>query len=429
MSELLPLPNVSYFLDQATAHTTWLHEIVDIRSDGAVVVYARMVVGPQPAAWRDSEVWTYRDYVFAARALTTRAVREWFAECDAGRWSDVSGQAGQLRLVPGVDANFPKSPSRAQHDPLRYPLPAIKFALTLEGGTQQLAGDYFVGDGCPSFTSSAGVCNAFFNNDFRATGMSAPSTGVMEILFADTRGGFEEVVVRPSAIAVSVSGDDPGLRLELSGEGDRFDVAVPRERTVELPLASGLPKEAWLWLKKGTEWLDYRSLGFGAHAITYDMPEDEVANLSALISTGEDGQLEFKAQLPAKDAESKRKTFKTVAAFAQDAGGIVLFGVEDRSGRLLGISEDEETAKQRFTSMINSIVRPTPKFELSYQQLEDKNILVARIEPSGEIHSVTVETDHHEYYVRRSATTFYARPEDLERVVNARQVVSNSPWA
>jgi predicted HTH transcriptional regulator len=205
-------------------------------------------------------------------------------------------------------------------------------------------------------------------------------------------------------------------------------VPLTADRQLHLPLPHGLPGEAWLWLKKGTEWIDFRSLNSGRQGVTFDLPEDEVANLSALIATGEDGQLEFKSQLPAKDAESKRKTFKTVAAFAQDAGGFVLFGVEDRTGRLLGISEDEETAKQRFTSMINSIVRPTPRFALSYQELEGKNILVARIDASDEIHSVTVETDHHEYYVRRNATTFYARPEDLARVLNPRTGAQIPPW-
>jgi hypothetical protein len=428
-----PLPNISYFLSLATTHGTWLHQVVDIRGEEPVVGYARLLVGPEPALWRDNETWRYRDYVFTARNLRLRDVRDWFESCDPSGWPTLIGEAGELRPRRDTDKNLVTSTSHPAHDALHYPFPTVKFPLTLDvpDVVRNTPADYFVGDGSPSFASAAGAFNAFLYNDFRASGVSPPSMGVMEVLFADTRGGFERVVVRPSSIEVTVSGDGKGLRVELGGATDRVDVPLPDGRTLELPLSNGLPREAWLWLKSGTEWLDRRSFEGNREGITFELPEDPVADLSAVIAQGEDDQLEFKSQLPdAGKRDSKRKTFKTVAAFAQDAGGIVIFGVEDDSGVVEGIPEDEETAKQRFTSMLNSSVRPTPKFRLSYQELDGKSLLVALIQASGQIHSVVVDPDRPEYYVRRGATTFHARAEDLERVFSARPTGGAGPaWA
>jgi len=322
-----------------------------------------------------------------------------------------------------VRFNLTHAPSLQAHDRLRYPLPTAKFHVTLDGpqGIRDTPSDFFVGDGCASFATSAGAFNAFLYNDFRESGMSPPSMGVAEVIFADTRGGFEEIVVRPTSMHIQVSGNDSSLRVELSSPTERADTPLPSGRFLELPLVNGLPKACWLWLKKGTEWIDYRSFDGHAASVTFDLPEDPIAGLTALISQGEDQQLEFKSTLPDKrDKDAKRKTFKSVAAFAQDAGGHVIFGVEDRTGVILGIEEDEEAAKQRFESMITSVVRPTPSFELAYQELDGKNLLVAKIHPSGRIHSVVIETDRPEYFIRRNASTFPARPEDLEQVIAAR---------
>ena len=79
--------------------------------------------------------------------------------------------------------------------------------------------------------------------------------------------------------------------------------------------------------------------------------------------------------------------------------------------------------------MVNSTVRPTPKFRLSFQELDGRNLLVAEIQASGQIHSVVLDADRPEYFVRRGSTTFYARAEDLERVFAARQTSSYPPWS
>lgn len=426
-----PLPNVSYFLSMANASEVWVHQVVDRRTNPPAVGLVRILVGPQASSWREDEVWTYRDYTFTARRVPLNDVRNWFEECNSVAWGTLMGQPGELQIRPESDQNFVRAPSRAPHDALHYPLPTLKISVALDVNdvVRQTPSDYFVGDGSTSFSTAAAAFNAFLHNDFTGTGMSPPQMGVMDVIIADIRGAFDRVVVRPSSVEVDISGVGTDLHLEMSSPTDREDVPLPADRHVEMPLSGGLPKECWLWLKNGSEWVDYRSLGSTSSGVVYDIPEDPVAGLSALISQGEDDQLEFKSQLPdAGNKDSKRKTFKTVAAFAQDSGGFIIFGLEDGSGAILGITEDEETAKQRFIGMVNATVRPTPKFRLSYQELDGRNLLVAEIQASGQIHSVVLDADRPEYFVRRGSTTFYARAEDLERVFAARQTISKPPW-
>lgn len=184
-------------MDNAASSTAWIHEVVDHRVGGLAVSYIRIVVGPKPSAWREEETWSYTDYSFAARAVRVRDVRDWFETCDPQGWSEVVRQDGGLRLVEDVDKNISHNPSLVAHDPLRYPYPTIKFAVTLDvdSALRQIPSEYFVGDGCPSFATSASAFNAFFNDDFRGSGMSASQLGVMEVSFVDTRGSLDSVVV------------------------------------------------------------------------------------------------------------------------------------------------------------------------------------------------------------------------------------------
>ena len=104
------------------------------------------------------------------------------------------------------------------------------------------------------------------------------------------------------------------------------------------------------------------------------------------------------------------------------SGGSIIFGVEDRTGVILGVSPDEEALKQRFTSMLRSLVRPTPASELTYQSPDGKNLLVADIQSSqGPLHALMIDPDKPEYYVRRGAATFYARSEELTAIIETRQ--------
>jgi predicted HTH transcriptional regulator len=58
------------------------------------------------------------------------------------------------------------------------------------------------------------------------------------------------------------------------------------------------------------------------------------------IQNGENAALEFKEARP----NDSLKFTKTVVAFANGRGGRILFGVEDKTGRLVGIPRDKVAA-------------------------------------------------------------------------------------
>jgi hypothetical protein len=119
------------------------------------------------------------------------------------------------------------------------------------------------------------------------------------------------------------------------------------------PLPRGLPDEAWAWLKLGADWLDYRSIsgwgGYRSSDIEVEVPHDPEADISSLASQGEGQHLEYKEKLP-DTKEQKRTTFKTVVAFAfaNGAGGTVLFGVND-NGEIVGLAGKLAEERRRLT--------------------------------------------------------------------------------
>ena len=58
--------------------------------------------------------------------------------------------------------------------------------------------------------------------------------------------------------------------------------------------------------------------------------------IEKLIEMGESSTVEFKRLLPSED----KKVLKTFVAFANGAGGKVIFGVEDSTGKILGVPDE-----------------------------------------------------------------------------------------
>lgn len=419
------LSELSYFLAAATAPSSWVKAFVDLRSGSPVITYGEVFVGPEPSSWQGPALWEYPECCFVARPVTTDTLAKWASEAQAepGAWPGFDPL--KLPLRQGVFSRY-REPSRPQHDRHHYPYPTLRYRVPLEVEQQyqHVPGGFLVSSDAPSFIAAAGAFNAFFYNDYRVTGANAPSLGSIDWRFADLRGAFRRTKVSPTQLSLEIEGKSNDLRVELNSVSLRDEQLVPLHGELEMPLPGGPPDDAWVWLKQGSDWVDYRSLGgWPAHQagdVEYELPDDPEANLTSLIAQGEGPELEFKAQLPDKNPESKRQTYKTVAAFAMGHGGVIIFGVQDRTGRLLGLQDEEEVLKQRFTSMLRRFVRPTPRFEARCQTLEDKILLIIEIEPSdGVIHAVTIEADKPEYYVRRGATTFYAEPEELQSVSRA----------
>ena len=95
---------------------------------------------------------------------------------------------------------------------------------------------------------------------------------------------------------------------------------------------------------------------------------------------GESKNVEFKEALP-KDGH---KYMKTVVAFANGRGGCILFGVEDGTGRVVGVGEgDEQNPFRMMDAIANAIsdnCEPTIIPDISLQTVEGKTVIIVDIE-------------------------------------------------
>jgi hypothetical protein len=115
--------------------------------------------------------------------------------------------------------------------------------------------------------------------------------------------------------------------------------------------------------------------------------EDNPDALHQVIRDGEGARLEFKSTLrwnlhankPGKEIEMA--CMKTVAAFLNSDGGVLLVGVED-SGRILGIEQDNFPNEDKFLLHFNNLVKQhlglkcVPFIAFALKRVGDRSVLV-----------------------------------------------------
>lgn len=96
------------------------------------------------------------------------------------------------------------------------------------------------------------------------------------------------------------------------------------------------------------------------------------------ILNGESKEVEYKENVP---ANSKKYT-KTVIAYANCAGGLLVFGVEDNTWKVVGIPQDKvfEVADSISNSIMDSC-EPMVDFDIKYQNIEGKTIIIVQVYP------------------------------------------------
>ncbi len=95
-----------------------------------------------------------------------------------------------------------------------------------------------------------------------------------------------------------------------------------------------------------------------------------------LIACGESSTIQFK-----REFSNQKKLAAEMIAFANCHGGMILFGVEDKSGVITGLSFDEiKTLNIELANTANEQVRPTLYIQTDILPIDGKNILIASIE-------------------------------------------------
>lgn len=91
------------------------------------------------------------------------------------------------------------------------------------------------------------------------------------------------------------------------------------------------------------------------------------------IKTREGNSIEFKESFNWK---SKGKYMKTIASFANNKGGHIVFGVKDRPRELVGLTDNdfEEIDEQEITEILNSYFSPEISFNKYTKIIKSKNV-------------------------------------------------------
>ena len=99
-------------------------------------------------------------------------------------------------------------------------------------------------------------------------------------------------------------------------------------------------------------------------------------DLAETLRSPEGKTLEFK-----RDLSSPDRFLRTVVAFANTSGGVILIGVEDRSGRVLGVT-DPLPLEERVANLISDTIRPRLLPDVEVLKCRQTHVLAVQVYPS-----------------------------------------------
>jgi predicted HTH transcriptional regulator len=128
-------------------------------------------------------------------------------------------------------------------------------------------------------------------------------------------------------------------------------------------------------------------------------------DVKRLIEEGEGFELEFKRRV-----SSPEKIAKTISAFANTKGGIILFGVDD-DGSLIGV-ESEKSEVDLIREAGERYCDPPVAMDIKFVPYNQKDIIVVTVEESNtKPHFVVNETDEEKAFIRVQDTSVLASRE------------------
>lgn len=331
---------------------------------------------------------------------------------------------GEPQLVDGVlvtpaeavaNALFERLPSHRPWSPVTLRWPVTEWTISRAGNSTPSHTDMLIGDG-PAFLNADAAFTAFMYGA-PPTSQSISQAPLWRVHVIHPEAYLHRVTVRPDGLIVDVRGTDAaGSAVQLSSPATDASRTVGSRRRIRFALPTGVLDHSLLVLRRGEQQLDFRYLTYPAPGHIPDpsvLWEEPGVGLQLLISAGEGSQIEFKAQLPdGNDNAARRTMLKTVAAFASGDGGTILFGVGD-DGTVTGLDPATvDRQRDRLVNMIRDLVAPDPPYAIRIEEIDTRPVLALEVRP-GRGGGYALFPDRPEFYVRRGATTFRARVDDI----------------
>lgn len=397
--------------------------LVTERADDEFIV-RRLIFEVSPTARRQSaQRWDYGNVVLLGGPCTGRQLCQWIAS--PAEYLGFTFRMPSLHQQVQTEEHASHSP--ATYAPLPWPFAEYELSASYPTGpnpTDLQHSGYLIGrETTPSFVSIGFATNQFLFGvpEERDTGR--------RLLIRIARGDawIRHVHLTPTSLTVRLAGRTVvGSRLELLANSEAHQsVGVDAARRVQFALPQGLPPGGRLLLSRDGVWRDdrYLDLAFriGQPDFTWDSG-DPSTEVEALIAAGEGTNLEFKQEVPT-NPEARRSAMKTVAAFANGEGGVILFGVNDE-GMPIGVS-DPGRLRDAVSTLVHDAVVPVPDYEARVVPAAQKLLVLLRVKSGQEVPYALRDG---RYYVRRGGTTFPAEPHELRAIVLGHQR-SPSPFS
>ncbi|MFZ5352994.1 MAG: RNA-binding domain-containing protein [Bacillota bacterium] len=134
--------------------------------------------------------------------------------------------------------------------------------------------------------------------------------------------------------------------------------------------------------------------------------------VSALLQRPEGTKLDFKVQLSLKTDSEKKELAKDIVAIANSKGGrgYIVFGVEDKTARIVGIDE-KSYREEQIQQIISQRCDPPVTINFDIVHIENKAVGVLTVYKSYQKPHQIRQTGT--FYIRRGSTTDFARREEI----------------
>jgi len=358
---------------------------------------------PKPRHWR------YASHQFLDRPMPGQLL----ADLVTGKPQDVDG----VLVTPAeavANALFERLPSHRPRSSVTLPWPFTEWTISRAGNHSSSPTDLLIGEG-PSFLNADAAFAAFMYGAPPAS-QAISQSPLWRVQAIHPEAYLHRVTVRPDGLIVDVRGSNPAdTAVQLSSPTTDDSRTVGRRRRIRFALSNGIPDHCLLVLRRGDERLDFRYLTYPVPGRVPDRSvvwEEPGVGLQLLINAGEGPQVEFKSQLPDGNNNAARRTMlKTVAAFASGDGGTILFGVSD-DGVVTGLDPATvDRQRDRLVNMIRDLVVPDPSYRITIEEIDGLQVLALEVHPGQRGYALF--PDKPEFYVRRGATTYRARVEEI----------------
>jgi hypothetical protein len=367
-----------------------------------------------------SYCYNYGRYAFCSGEISGTEASSWILHRQ-GIFHDLSFQVPELPEQTTQVGKYPShAPASEFSTPVPWPYTRFEDSIMSVNYSMQQDQAFLISEGCPFFPNFQTALFALLYNGHVSEWDQAQNRsqqGKILIRQAQADAWIEHVHFSPVSLSVQIKGSQfqhTFLQVQAPPYSP-FELAVEKCDSVDFPLPDGIPDRVWIALSRDHTWLDYLALDQRWSPFTVKHtnmsieqsnmniePLDIATQIEALISGGEGQTVEFKLDTP----DDKEQMLKTMAAFANDQGGVVILGVKDKTGELMGLKGEAGRKQDDIRHTIRTTV--IPEIEVHFEEcvIEHRTILAIYVD-KGQSPPYGLYPTKPAYYMRRGAC---ARP-------------------